>query len=139
MKRREFITLVGGAAAWPLAVRAQQPAMLTIGVLTGSTVDSQLAQLAGFREGLKESGFVEGQDVAIEYRSAEGQTDRLPALAARHKLPAVYYERFFAAAGGLIFLRVRFYRPIPALGILRRSHPEGREARRPAGAGADQV
>ena len=80
--RREFITLLGSATAWPLAVRAQQPAMLTIGVLTGSTVDSQLAQLAGFREGLKESGFVEGQDVAIEYRSAEGQTDRLPALAA---------------------------------------------------------
>jgi ABC-type uncharacterized transport system substrate-binding protein len=83
MRRRAFMALIGAAAvAWPVAARAQQPAMPVVGVLIGSTVESQLAQLTGLRQGLKESGFVEGQDVAIEYRSADGQTDRLPALAA---------------------------------------------------------
>jgi len=80
--RREFITLLGGAGAWPLAARAEKATMPVVGVLIGSTVEGQLAQLAGLRQGLKESGFVEGQDVGIEYRSAEGQPDRLPALAA---------------------------------------------------------
>jgi putative ABC transport system substrate-binding protein len=83
MRRREFITLVGGAAAaWPLAVQAQQPAMPVIGYLSPRVEGADLHLVAAFRQGLKDSGYVEGQSVAIEYRFAGGQYDRLPSMAA---------------------------------------------------------
>jgi len=82
VRRREFITLLGGAAAWPLVARAQQTAMPVIGFLHGGTADSVPRALAGFRQGLKEGGFIESQNVAIEFRWANNQLERLPALAA---------------------------------------------------------
>jgi ABC-type uncharacterized transport system substrate-binding protein len=83
VRRREFIRLIGGAAAaWPLAVVAQQPAMPIIGFLRSTSLADATYLVTGFRQGLKEAGFVEGQNVAIEYRSAEDHLDRLPALLA---------------------------------------------------------
>jgi putative tryptophan/tyrosine transport system substrate-binding protein len=81
MKRRSFITLIGAtAAAWPLAARAQQPAIPVIGFVTASSLASLRQQVAAFHEGLKETGFVDGQNAMVEYRSADGRLDRFPAL-----------------------------------------------------------
>ena len=82
MRRREFITLLGGVATWPLAAHAQQPAMPLIGFLDARSPDAVRDRLRTFRQGLKETGYVEGENVTIAYRFAENQIDRLHELAA---------------------------------------------------------
>src|SRR5258706_15308314 len=83
MRRREFITLLGGAAAaWPLAARAQQRTMPVVGLIAGFSADAAARYVAAFRKGLNQTGHVEGQDVTVEYHWLEGHYDRLPALIA---------------------------------------------------------
>src|SRR5215210_966920 len=82
MRRRDFITLFGGAVAWTLPARAQRPAMPVIGYLSPESPGPFASRVKAFRDGLAETGYVEGRNVAIEFRWAEGQYNRLPALAA---------------------------------------------------------
>ena len=82
MRRRDFMTLLGGAAAWPVAARAQQPAMPVVGFLSSRSPGESALDVAGFQQGLAQAGYVENQTVAIEYRWAENRYDRLPAMAA---------------------------------------------------------
>jgi putative ABC transport system substrate-binding protein len=96
--RREFISLVGGVAAWPLAARAQQPALPVIGLLSPRTPSDDPQLLTAFRQGLKDAGFAEGQNVTIEYRFAGHQNERLPALAA----DLVHHQVAVIVAGGLV-------------------------------------
>ena len=81
LKRREFITIVGGVAAWPLAARGQQSAMPVLGFLNAASSNGYVERLRGFHQGLKEEGFVEGENVVIEYRWADNQADRVSAMA----------------------------------------------------------
>src|SRR5262245_43443174 len=84
LRRRQFITLLGGgaAAAWPLAARAQQPALPVVGYLGSTTPEMSTKRLAAFRKGLRDAGFEEGQNVAIEFRWADGREERMPELVA---------------------------------------------------------
>src|SRR5262249_59260093 len=99
MKRREFITLLGGTVAWPLGAQAQQPAMPIVGLVNVRSADASARNAAAFRKGLNETGTVEGQDVMVEYHWLDGHYDRLPAVMAdlvRRRVAAIAIPSFSA-------------------------------------------
>src|SRR6516165_1672778 len=93
LKRREFFTLIGGAAAWPLTARGQQSGMPVIGLLSLGSAAGEVPRIAALKQGMRQTGHVEGQNIAVEYRYAESQYDRLPALAGdlAQRKPAVIF------------------------------------------------
>jgi putative ABC transport system substrate-binding protein len=135
VKRREFIALLGGAAAWPVAAYAQQPAMPVIGVLHGVSAAQWTDRMAGFHRGLGEAGFAEGRNVAIEYRWAEGQFDRLPAMTAdlvsrrvaviSAGAPDVAVRAAMAATKTIPIVFVTASDPVRAGFVSSLGHPEG--------------
>ena len=103
MRRREFIAGLGSAAAWPVVARGQQPTMPVVGFLSTQSADDPKNSIVAFLQGLKETGYVEGQNVAVEYRRAENQFDRLPALAAdlvRRRVAVIVASGTPPSAGG---------------------------------------
>ena len=110
MQRREFVTLLGGAAAWPLSARAQQAALPAVGFLSGRSPRESAYLVAAFQQGLSETGYVDGHNVNVEYRWAQGQLDRVPALA--NELISRRVSAIAAVGGSEIFL-VRSVKSIP--------------------------
>ena len=136
MRRRDFVALIGSAAAWPLAAGAQQPGTRVIGFLHSASRDTSVSQMKAFHQGLKETGYVEGQNVAIEFGWAENQFDRLPALAADvvARRPAVIVSNTLAA----LLWREHPRRFSPGRPLCR-ANSQGREGGPSAGGPIQQV